>query len=197
MSQRLSAGAACLVLFYLSAAGAGEDKIPSSDLFPTKVGTAWRYHTSGGKIHVRVTRHEKVGGVTCAVLETRADEQVVATEQVAVRADGVYRYLIAGQKADPPFRFLKLPANNGDTWEAMTRLGGQTIKATFEIGEEEVKVPAGKFQAVVVRSREFEVAGQKLSSQVWYARGVGMVKSEMTIAGNPIHVELEKFEPAK
>jgi hypothetical protein len=149
-----------------------------------------------GSVKATVVKHEKMGDVMCARLETNTGGQTIA-EHVAAGDDGIYRYSMAGNKADPPVRFLKLPFTKGDTWTVHSRVGNENLSVTYVIDEEEIVVPAGKFQTVVTRTTNFEANGQKLAATVWYAKGVGMVKTHMSIAGRDIVMELQKFEPAK
>jgi hypothetical protein len=174
-----------------------QEKIEESDYYPFKIGTKWNYKVGDAKIIVRIAKHEKVGDVTCALVETVANDRVVATEHVSVQKEGLFRHTMAGQKADPAVLFLKLPPKKGDTWKVTSKVAGQDVKATYESGEEEITVPAGKYKTVVTRTKEFQVGDQKLAATIWYAKNVGMVKTIMTVAGNDVTIELEKFEPAK
>jgi hypothetical protein len=197
MNPRLSPLASVTLLFVVAAPGSCQEKTKTSDLYPTAIGTVWRYRTAGNEILVRVAKQEKIDRANCALVESVMGDKVVASEHIAVQPDGLYRYTMAGQKADPPIRFLKLPAKKGDVWEVASKLGGQELKVTYETDEEEITVPAGKFRTVVTRTRDFQAAGQKMAAKIWYAKDVGMVKTEMTIAGNKVVIELEKYEPAK
>src|SRR5271156_5038595 len=97
----------------VASAGAQEEKVLESPWYPLKIGTKWHYKVGANKFSMNVAKHEKVGDVMCGVLETSKDGMVLTSEQIGIKADGVYRYGIAGQKADVPFCILKLPPKNG------------------------------------------------------------------------------------
>jgi hypothetical protein len=122
---------------------------------------------------------------------------VVATEHVGVQKDGVYRYTMAGMTAVPPVRFLKVPLEKGDTWKVASKIGPQEIKVEYVGGEENVTVPAGKYKTLFTKTKDFEVGGMKMQATIWYAEGIGMVKTVMEVGGNTITLELDKYEAAK
>ncbi|HZT83377.1 MAG TPA: hypothetical protein VFA26_24315, partial [Gemmataceae bacterium] len=117
---------------------------------------------------------------------------------VAARADGLYRYTDQGQQAQPPLLFLKLPPKKGGAWKFDFKLGGQQVKGGLVLDEEEVTVPAGKYKAVVVETKDAEgPATLKPQAKWWYAPGVGLVKQQMKVGDAEATFELEKFEPGK
>jgi hypothetical protein len=172
-------------------------EVKSSEYYPLKVGTTWTYKANGQAITVKVAKHEKVGDVMCARLETSTGGKVVATEHIAVQKDGVYRYTMAGQTADPAVRFIKLPLKKGDTWKVSSKIGGQELNVEYTGGDQEVTVPAGTYKAVFTKTNEFEAGGQKMQATIWYAKGVGMVKTFMKIGQIEVVLELDKFEAGK
>jgi hypothetical protein len=104
---------------------------------------------------------------------------------------------MAGQKAEPPVRFLKAPVAKGDTWNIESKIAGMTLKVEYTADEEEVTVPAGKYKAVLTKTSEFDAGGQKAKATVWYGKGVGMVKTDLDIGGMKVQLELSKFTPGK
>ncbi|MBL8798616.1 MAG: hypothetical protein JNM56_32265 [Planctomycetia bacterium] len=188
------------LLLSFNLAGAADDKLKESTYFPLKVGTKWHYRVGPAKLTLQVAKHEKVGDVLCALIETLKDGNIVATEHVAVRDDGVFRYTIAGQKPEMPFQVLKLPPKKGDTWKVAVKIGNEELKGEFVSGEEEVEVPAGKYQAVTATSKGFQAPDgegnmQDLSFKFWYAPKVGQVKQTIKIGKRPeIAIELERYE---
>jgi hypothetical protein len=192
----------CLGLVFVLAGGAlAADVEPprkgSSDYYPLAVGSAWTYDANGEEIQVKVVKREKVGGVLCARLETIVKGEVVSTEHVAVQKDGLYRYTTNGQAITPPLRFLKLPCKKGDTWKADCKVSDQAVAVEFALDEGEVKVPAGKYKAVIARTTKAKVSGVEMKMAAWYARGVGVVRTTVTVGGQEVTAELKKFTPAK
>jgi hypothetical protein len=210
----LLAGAS--VALALAPALHGQDKLPESAYYPVQVGTTWHYKVGEGKFSTRVTKHEKVGDVLTARLETSKDGKVIAVEHVGVGAEGVVRHDIednSGQQAlretlVPPILILKVPPKSGETWKVDSKgqvpasvqggVGGPRVyRGTFKLGEEEVKVPAGTYKAVRVASQDLEANGLKPTVTTYYAEGVGMVKQVIQEGEVKIITELEKFEPGK
>jgi hypothetical protein len=167
------------------------------EYYPLKVGTSWECKAMGQAAAVKVAKHEKFAGVMCALVETSIGGNVVASEHISVGKDGLYRHSFGGQKVDPPVKFIQLPMKDGDTWKSDTKLNGQDLKSEFKLGFEDVTVAAGKFEKAAVVTANSEIMGQKLVAKVWYGKGVGMVRTELEIAGNKVEIELEKFIPAK
>jgi hypothetical protein len=94
--------------------------------------------------------------------------------------------------------FFKLPPKKDQSWNVDSKAGGASIKGTFkDAGEEDVKVPAGSYKAVVVASQDLEANGVKMSITYYFAKDVGMVKQVVEIAGQKVIVELEKYEAGK
>jgi len=174
-----------------------QEKLKESEYYPLKVGTTWHYRAGGGKLTVRVARNEKVGDVLCALVEAVVEGEVKCSEHIAVHGDGLYRHALNGQRVEPPLRFLKLPPRGGESWAAESKVAGMSLKVSFTAGAEEVEVPAGKYQTAVVRTSDVEVSDLKFTTGVWYARGVGMVKTVLSAGENDVVLELEKFEAGK
>jgi hypothetical protein len=172
-------------------------KVQSADYYPLEVGTTWTYQVGGQTMTSTVAKHEKVGDVLCARVEASLAGMVVATEHVSVDKDGVYRHTSMGKTAKPPARIIKLPFKKGDTWKYEGKVGDEDLKVDYTADEEEVTVPAGKYKAIVTKTSEFETGGVKVKATIWYAKGVGMVKTEMTVNGSDITIELEKFKKGK
>jgi hypothetical protein len=192
---------ACLVILLgLSRAPAADDKIKESSYYPLKVGTKWTYKAGGSMFVIQVAKHEKIGDVVCGVLETAKDGNVIATEHVGVTGDGIYRYSVAGQKPDNPFRILKLPPKKGDSWKVEAKVGGQVFNGSFKLDEAEITVPAGKYKTFAAASDGFQLDDGngnqiKISFKFWFAEKVGLVKQTIQVADKPeLVIELEKFE---
>jgi hypothetical protein len=191
--------AAFLLLLGLTAAPAADDKVKDSPYYPLQVGNKWHYRTGMGKFTFQVKKHEKMGDTICAVMEASRDGKTFNTEYWGIRNDGIYRFSMQGQKQAKPYCVLKLPPKKGATWKADFKISGEPHMGSFTIGEEEVTVPAGKFQAVTAISEGFQSPDKrKLKYKYWFAEKVGLVKQTTDIGDvASMIMELEKFEPAE
>lgn len=199
---RLTSGLLLCFLLFLSPHVRAQNKLAETEYYPLRVGTTWHYKSGDGKIIVRVVKHEKVGDVLCARLETTRDGKVVGTEHLAVTDEGVYRHDLTQPDANgkmvthtpkPPIRVLKLPPKKGDNWKVDTDLA----HGRFNIDESEVKVPAGTYQTIRVRSEDLEINGLKPTFTWHYAKNIGMVKQVMQEGNVTVEIVLEKFEAGK
>src|SRR5947209_6005763 len=75
-----------------------ETKEETTEYYPLTKGTTWTYKANDKRFTVTVAGFDKVGDQNCARLETRdvsgaqKEGTPIATEHVAVKADGVYRF---------------------------------------------------------------------------------------------------------
>jgi hypothetical protein len=184
--------AAAVVLALILPAAAQDDK----PLYPLKVGTKWSYKVKDQeeKFVVTAAKEEMVGDQNCVKLEARLKDQVVASEHVAVLKDGIYRFKFDDKTIEPPVCFCKLPATKGQKWEVKFKVAGKEGVGKFESGEEEISVPAGKFQAVVVKGEVVEDS-VPIKMTLWFAPGSGIVRQLIDGGGQqPIVLELESIE---
>jgi hypothetical protein len=193
-----------LVLAFSTSGRAGEDKPSSTPYFPLVVGNTWEYRVGENRFALKVTKMEKVKDAksketNTARLELYVNGKSVSYENVGVTPTAVVRYTFEGKAATPPIPFLKLPPTKGETWNVESKVDGQVLKGAFTITEdkETVKVPAGAYTALTVRSKGLEVNGVKLDLTYHFADKVGMVKQVIDFAGQKAVIELEKFTPGK
>jgi hypothetical protein len=154
-----------------------------ADLFPLNGGMKWHYHTEGADgitapTMVQVGDIEKVEGQAfLARMEGMSRGNVVETVHVSVTAAGVFQHRASSVKTSPPLCLLKFPVQMGESWGGPIKLGDIHGQVTGRVaGNEEVEVPAGKFQAVVVHTELQMEGGVKNTSIMYYAPGVGIVK---------------------
>ena len=87
-----------------------------------------------------------------------------------------------------------------ETWKVDSSVAGMgKLTGTFKSGEvDELKVGEKKYEKVVTVSSDDMVAGgQKISVTYYFAKDVGMVKQTLTVNGQQIVIELDKFEAGK
>ena len=184
--------AAAVMLALILPAAAQDDK----PLYPLKVGTKWSYKVKDQeeKFVVTATKEEMVGDQNCVKLEARLKDQIVASEHVAILKDGIYRFKFDDKAIEPPVCFCKLPATKGQKWEVKFKVAGKDGVAKFESGEEEISVPAGKFQTVVIKGEVVEDS-VPIKMTLWFAPGSGIVRQVIDGGGQqPIVLELESIE---
>jgi hypothetical protein len=193
-------------LFGAAAALTAQDKLAESPYYPLHVGTTWHYKAGERNITIRVAKHEKVGETLCALLEVLRDEKVIASEHLAITSEGVYRHDQTSKGKDgkattetlkPPFLVLRLPPKKGEKWQVDSQADGKPIRGTFQVAEEEVKVPAGTYKAFAVAGQDLEISGLRSSVTTYYASGVGMVKQVIQVGNTRTEFELTKFEAGK
>lgn len=192
----------------------------SEPLYPMQRGNRWEYRVTDAKAPARaeagkkpqmviiVAESEQVFSIKKKKKDqmTEDTEQVIGfnlqvegggkvlQEQVLVADDGVYRVSGAGKAISPPLRIFKKDARKGAVWECNSQSENAQLKGSFVADEEIVTVPAGTFNTVVVRSRDFYVGAHKMQSAVWYAPKVGMVKQHIVAGTHDVTLELTKFE---
>jgi len=172
-------------------------KDPTAGLYyPTQTGAKWVYDSDGKEYTHVVTRVEDAGEGKVVSVGRADGDRVIPVRKVTVSDKGVFQSEDGDEKLDPPFCYLKLPAKAGDTWAANGVHQGKTfLHGTRSVaGVEDVEVPAGKFQAVRVEWKCTMNSGQTYKVTVWYAAGVGEVKSATD--GKTVTV-LKSFTPGK
>lgn len=179
---------------------AQEQNVKEDRYYPLKKGSTWEYVTAGKSFRIELVDFEMVGDTLCAKLESILNGNTVASEHVAVKDDGVYRYKYNNIEINPPLKFLALPAAPDKSWQvdsSATTPNGETLnlKGSFSTKSETVKVPAGDYETITSSSSSFEVMGQKLEMSYSFAPDVGMVKQVVKVGNNTVTVELQKYTP--
>ena len=197
----------CALLLIAAAQLAAQEKLKQTPYYPLQVGTTWHYRAGDRKIILRVARHEKTGDTLCAVVEATRDGKVVGTEHLAVTGDGVYRHMqTIPKQADkpsvqhtlkPPMLVLKLPPKQCESWKIDSKSEKQTFRGGFQVGEQEITVPAGTYKTFRVASQDLEIDSLKANITTFFAAGVGMVKQIIEVGDAKVEIELEKFTLAR
>jgi hypothetical protein len=212
MNRRVRSLCVWLALPLLTAELAAQEKLKETPYYPLQVGTTWYYRCGDGKFTIRVAKHEKVNGTLCALLETTRDGKVVGSEHLAVTADGIYRHDLTSlfpqpdpndkaktievpvtQTMKPPILVLKLPPKKGEEWKVDSKSDGRTYRGEFQLGEQEIKVPAGTYKTFRVASKDLEVNSLKAIITTHFAEGVGMVQQIIEVGDAKVEIVLEKF----
>lgn len=189
----------------LCAAGAPVPKAAEkpTHYFPTTVGDKWDY------AYLNAADKDKDVGVARTVLAVQEKQGVITVQighfyksvgkfheeyDLEVSANGILQTrsgVVLGlerKKYDPPRIDLKLPHKDGQSWDV------DDLKETCTaFGPEEVKVPAGTFQAIRVEHRKKGEPKSDPLRTYWYAPRVGIVK---VVAGD-IVIGMKSFTPGK
>lgn len=182
------------VLVAVAAPSFAEDAVESSPYYPTKVGSTWKYKFARGVLTNKITKHEKVGDVLCARLDTLSGDKVVSNEHVTITRSGVERHATLGFRPEPPVLLLKFPLKDKDEWEIDSKVGEETIKGTAKVEKESLTIGEKKYDDVYKVTTDVKTGAMQIKSICWYAKDVGMVKQNLNFAGNEVKLELEEFK---
>ncbi len=203
LAKVLCAGC-CLAGLLWSVQGSAQDTLPSGVYYPLKVGNQWTYRAGDQKVIERVDKlvtlevqkGDKVEKIPAFRLVTtnRAHKDRELTENIAVLADGIYRYPTDDKDTSGPVCLLKLPVPRaGESWPVTTATVRGSCKATMD----DVTVPLGVFKGALLVSGDFQVGAKKMTVETWFAAGTGIVKKRVKLGSDTTDLELEKFEEAK
>src|SRR6266536_1943093 len=87
--------------------------VGESPYYPLLQGTTWVFRGPDHQRTMRVTKHEPINGVPCALVETTRDGEVIEENHVCVKADGIYCLAADGEKLSAPLPILRLPPTKG------------------------------------------------------------------------------------
>lgn len=166
-----------------------------------KTGYQWRYAWKGpgavGNVMSEITREEIFDNVPAYVFKAGPNEHFYAKDNLAVLATASGGKAVT--KHHPPFQLLSWPLEVGKEWKSAMVAGsaGQQLTRPLDAeaivaGIEEVKVPAGVFQAFRI-----EIYGSftgELMWEHWYAPQVRwLVKSRIYRQEGPVDLELVSY----
>ena len=177
-----------LATLVLVAAASGKKPNPtksSADYFPLRVGDSWTYrNTEEGGYTLKVVSEEPQEGAPARfVVELSSEVKILHTFSkkdgwVLLHFERYPEHEGLEAKYEPPKQYLPNPMTAGQKWEWS---GADPTQARFTekstvAGIEEVTVPAGKFRAMKIIT---VVSGGSVpkTQTLWYADGVGLVKS--------------------
>lgn len=147
--------------------------------YPTAVGTRLIFGSKQTRKRAEVvTAVEVTGGTTVVTVAVETGGQVTSHRKLIQRRDGLFVAEEAGREGPPEWCLLQFPVAVGARWEVDVRSRRRPpVRWTMTArAPEQVRVPAGTYQAVPVDW----VASTNPSRVVkhWYAAGVGLVRTE-------------------
>ena len=177
----------------------------AAPLIPTAPGTAWRYNMTqevdhgftvpdirpdpDGKIRApvmyRIEGTENVDGKELLKFEMHRAGVITNTDLLTVDERGVVcwaRINLDGElvKFDPPQPIIAMPLKRGARWSFEGEAGDLKVHQQYEVtGEEDIKVPAGKFHAFRIQGEQ--TSPSPMTIDRWFAVGTGIVKDVTTM----------------
>jgi len=176
----------------------------AASLVPTAPGTSWRYNmteevgrgfnVSGvkadadGKIRLsvlyRLEGTENVDGKDLLKFEMHRAGIITNTDLLSVDDHGIFcwaRINLDGElvKFNPPQTMIAAPLKKGAVWDFNGQAGDLKVQQHYDVvGEENIGVPAGKFQAFRIHGEQ--TSPNRMTIDRWFAPGVGIVKDITT-----------------
>lgn len=164
------------------------------DYYPLRVGNTWTYIVEKGEEvkeeRIVVSKRVKVGKVNCYLRENTDKER---TSKMFCSKDkgGVYLRRMIGKapifgkwelEPNPPMIMLKYPLEVGKEWVWKGKIEMLKVPKLMEmtckvLKKEKIKVPAGEFVCFKVQTERTGM-GKGIIDYHWYAKGVGLIKSE-------------------
>jgi hypothetical protein len=194
---------------------------PATAYYPLKPGMTWEYTVVSSKAgtHKITIKNLPARDLDGKKVTPREWNTGAGVTYYLVAADdaGVYRY--GEQKsataepvvATPKVYYLREPVDRGTNWDIATRMGERQVKVNLTVDsiDDEIKVPAGTYKNCVKIKHEGEGKPEKdhpglaITAFEWYAPGVGLVKSLVTItdkskgaqAPETLTYQLDSFKP--
>jgi len=162
--------------------------------YPSGVGYSWSYSSGEEQTFAReqngllVLEHRFPKRPIVADLLRYTPDQGVLLEGLII-GKAVQRYTPALQLYPPP------PLAVGQRWGGKSTLGGQTVALLGEVNRiEGVSVPAGRFNAYVLRTSTVTGEGGSVVVDIYYVPGVGIVRYGTPDGGT---IDLVKFSAPK
>lgn len=183
----------------------GLSPIFAASIIPTAPGTTWRYNMTeeigkgldvsnvktdaDGKIHLpvlyRLDGTEDVDGKNLLKFEMHRSGTITNTDLLTVDDHGIIcwaRVNLDGElvRFSPPQPMITAPLKKGASWNFDGKAGELKVQQHYDVvGEENIDVPAGKFQAFRIRGEQ--TTPNRMIIDRWFAPGVGIVKDITTM----------------
>src|SRR6266508_2346186 len=175
------------------------------ELIPTADGTSWRYNMTeeigkgldirnaktdaDGKIRLpvlyRIDGTENVDGKDLLKFEMHRGGAITNTDLLAINEQGIIcsaRINLDGKfiKFNPPQTMIANPLRKGARWDFNGQAGELTVRQHYDVvGEEDIKVPAGKFHAFRIHGEQ--ASPSPMTIDRWFASDIGIVKDVTTM----------------
>lgn len=201
MSKKLGLGMILILLCALVGISVvhGADSGDARAYFPLKVGNKWMYEVTlpdktktqlilgivpndGDTLKMGV----RLNGVDIEETHFAEDEKGISKVKV-ITLNGAVQYL-------PNQPVLPAKIALGTSWNWASQNDKQREKVTITSLKEKVEVPAGKFDAILVKSEGVDPSETPYLDLAWYAKGVGVVKETFTVNNQTRVQELVKYE---
>ena len=197
-----------LLFFVFQLLPAHADSALSKDWFPLEVGYWWIYDIEAvdTDLVVKVTGKEKVGKYNCFVVEMGDTKGNLNSIEFYCKNGN--EVLIVGEKDiktkknkifDTPREYLKVPLKEGTNWKISRYTEkNKVIRETKKVmAAGKIKVPAGTFTTLKVINLRKEDGKDRVSLQLWYAQGVGVVKMILRDEENMFIMPLKEYNLKK
>jgi len=156
----------------------------ASNYFPMKTSNKWHY---------KVTLNDKTSYDQIIQVGEPKDGQlrlivvINGTPQVEIdyiqKETGLFKTREVSKDStivmEPLQMVLSAKLNIGNNWKWQST-NGKMQEKTKVIKKEQIKVPAGKFEAILIECEGVDAQGQAYKDQAWYAKGIGIVKDIYT-----------------
>src|SRR6266513_1984841 len=186
--------------FLVAVCGFGLSSVFAAPVIPTVPGTTWRYNMTeeigkglnlpnvkadaDGKIRLpvlyRLEGTENVDGKDLLKFEMHRAGIITNTDLLSVDDHGIFcwaRINLDGELVNfnPPQTMIAAPLKKGAAWDFNGQAGDLKVQQHYDVvGEENIGVPAGKFQAFRIHGEQ--TAPNRMTIDRWFAPGVGIVK---------------------
>lgn len=146
-----------------------------TNYYPSGIGYSWTYSSGMEQVFTR----EQSGML---VFERRLARQPVSADLLRYSDNGVFlEGLIVGQvvqRYNPPLQLYPAPPLVlGQEWGGRSTFGGQSVALLGKVLRiEGVSVPAGRFNAYVIRTSTVTSAGGSQVMEIYFVPGVGIVR---------------------
>jgi hypothetical protein len=183
----------------------GVSSVLAAPVIPIAPGTTWRYNMTeeigkglnvpnvktdpDGKIRLPVSYRldgtEDVDGKDLLKFEMHRAGTITNTDLLTVDEHGITcwaRVNLDGElvKFSPPQTMVAAPLKKGAAWNFNGQAGELKVQQHYDVvAEENIDVPAGKFQAFRIRGEQ--TIPNRMTIDRWFAPGVGIVKDVTTM----------------
>jgi hypothetical protein len=183
----------------------GLGSVFGAPIIPIAPGTTWRYKMTeeigkglnvpdvktdpDGKIRLpvlyRLDGTEAADGKDLLKFEMHRAGTITNTDLLTVDEHGITcwaRVNLDGElvKFSPPQTMISAPLKKGAAWNFNGQAGDLKVQQHYDVlGEEQIEVPAGKFQAFRIHAEQ--TTPNRMTIDRWFAPGVGIVKDITTM----------------